>query len=234
MRIQRTSNLITIAIIALSVLAIACASLARYYLSIQEQAYEDRRKMFNLTEQLAGGSDRLTSAVRAYAATGERRYYDAFERELNVDRNRDLAVEGLRQLGLLPVELQLINTAKRNSDNLVHLEDQAFAAVSSNDVRRAIQIVYGHEYETAKASIMGPIAECRRILEQRLTARASDLASRAHLLSNIAIGLLILNTATIVGALLLFYSRRVVNPLACLNSNLRDLIARKAGVRICY
>jgi len=234
MRIQRTSQLITIGIIALSVLAIACALVARSYRIIQEQSYEDRRKMFNLTEQLAGGSDRLTSAVRAYAATGDRRYYDAFERELNVERTRDIAVEGLRQLGLMPSELQLIEKAKRNSDNLVHLENQAFAAVSSNDVRRAIQIVYGHDYETAKASIMGPIAECRRVLEQRLTARATDLASRAHLLSNIAISLLILNTATIVGALLLFYRRRVVNPLACLNSNLRDLIARKSGVRICY
>ena len=234
MRIQRTSQLITIAIIALSVLAIACALVARSYRIIQERSYEDRRKMFNLTEQLAAGSDRLTSAVRAYAATGERRYYDAFERELNVDRTRDIAVEGLRQLGLLPTELQLIEKAKRNSDNLVHLENQAFAAVSSNDVRHAIQIVYGHEYETAKASIMGPIAECRRVLEQRLTARATDLASGAHLLSNIAISLLILNTATIVGALLLFYRRRVVNPLACLNSNLRDLIARKTDVRICY
>jgi signal transduction histidine kinase/DNA-binding response OmpR family regulator len=234
MRIQRTSQLITVAIIALSVLAIACALLARYYLAMQERAYEDRRKMFNFTEQLAGGSDRLTSAVRAYAATGERRFYDAFERELNVDRTRDVAVEGLRQLGLLPSELQLIEKAKRNSDNLVHLENEAFAAVSSNDVRRAIQIVYGHDYETAKASIMGPIAECRRVLEQRLTGRALELAGRSHLLSNIAIGLLILNTATIVGALLLFYRRRVVNPLACLNSNLRDLIARKSGVRICY
>jgi len=187
----------------LSVLAIACALVARSYRIIQEQSYEDRRKMFNFTEQLAGGSDRLTSAVRAYAATGERRFYEAFERELTVDRNRDIAVEGLRQLGLLPSELQLIEKAKHNSDNLVHLENQAFAAVSSNDVRRAIQIVYGHEYETAKASIMGPIAECRRVLEQRLTARATDLANRAHLLSNIAISLLILNTATIVGALLL-------------------------------
>src|SRR5439155_632720 len=89
--------------------------------------------------RFASLADRLTLAVRAYAANGERRYYDTFERELNVDRNRDLAVEGLRQLGLSPAELQLINTAKRNSDNLVHLEDQAFAAVSSNDVRRAIQ-----------------------------------------------------------------------------------------------
>src|SRR5262245_44866624 len=187
MRIQRTSQLITIAIIALSLLAIACAALARYYLTIQEQAYEKRRKMFNFTEQLAGGSDRLTSAVRAYAATGERRFYDAFERELNVERTRDIAVEGLHQLGLLPSETQLIDKAKRNSDNLVHLENQAFAAVATNDVPRAIQIVYGHEYETAKASIMGPIAECRRVLEQRLTSRALELAGRSHLLGNIAL-----------------------------------------------
>src|SRR6266850_8300732 len=110
MRIQRTSQVITLAIVVLSLAAIACALWARSLRIIQERAYEDRRKMFNLTEQLAGGSDRLTSAVRAYAATGERRYYDAFERELNVDRNRDLAVEGLRQLGLSPAELQLINT----------------------------------------------------------------------------------------------------------------------------
>src|SRR5262245_60769170 len=234
MRIQRTSQVITVAIVILSLAAIACALWARSLRIVGEQAYEDRRKMFNLTEQLAGGSDRLTSAVRAYAATGERRFYDAFERELNVDRTRDVAVEGLHQLGLLPSELQLIEKAKRNSDNLVHLENQAFAAVATNDVPRAIQIVYGHDYETAKASIMGPIAECRRVLEQRLTARALELAGRSHLLGNIALSLLVLNTATIVGALLLFYRRRVVNPLACLNSNLRDLIARKANVRICY
>ena len=37
-----------------------------------------------------------------------------------------------------------------------------------------------------------------------------------------------------VAALLLFYRRRVVNPLAHLNLNLRDLVARKPGARIGY
>src|SRR5678815_4302410 len=101
----------------------------------------------SLTEQLAGGSDRLTAAVRAYAATADRRHYDAFQRELTEDRNRDVAVDGLRQLGLTPQEGELLARAKRNSDNLVHLENQAFAAVASNQVPRAIQIVYGPEYE---------------------------------------------------------------------------------------
>src|SRR5215475_4700203 len=163
MRIKRTSQLITVSIIALSLMAIVCALWSRYYRGIQEQAYEDRRKMFNLTEQLAKGSDALTAAVRAYSATGDRRHYDAFQRELSVDRNRDRAVEGLNQLGLLPSEQQLITNAKRNSDDLVLLENQAFAAVASNDVPRAIQIVYGSGYQNAKAAIMNPIAEFRRM-----------------------------------------------------------------------
>src|SRR5437867_3685159 len=117
MRIQRTSQFITAGIVVLSILAIGCAFWSRYYRVIQERIYEDRRKMFNYTEQLAAGSDRLTAAVRAYAATGDRRFYEVFERELTVDRNRDAAVEGLRELNLTPVELDLLTRAKQNSDN---------------------------------------------------------------------------------------------------------------------
>src|SRR6185369_8623805 len=87
-------------------------------------------------------------------------------------------------------------------------------------------------YEQAKAAIMKPIAECRQELEQRLTNRAMELAARARLLTNIALALLILNAGAMVSALLLFYRRRVVNPLASLNLSLRELIARKAGVSI--
>ena len=65
MRIQRNSQIITAAIMLLSAVAIFCALWARSYRIVQEEAYETRRKMFNLTEQLAGGSDHLTAAVRA-------------------------------------------------------------------------------------------------------------------------------------------------------------------------
>jgi hypothetical protein len=234
MRIQRTSQIITIGIIVLSMLAIGCALWSRYYRILQEESYEERRKMFNLTAQLANGSDRLTGAVRAYATTGDHKYYEAFQQELNVDRNRDEAVDELMQLGLAPAERQLINTAKGNSDSLVHLENEAFAAVASNDVPRAIQIVYGPEFVSTKASIMSAIADCRRVLEQRLTNHALEVAGRARLLTNIALGLLIVNAVTMITALLLFYRRRVVNPLAHLNLNLRDLIARKSGAAIGY
>jgi two-component system sensor histidine kinase/response regulator len=232
MRIQRTSHVITAAIIVLATLAIACALVARQYRAAERDAYETRRRMFRLTEQLAAGSDRLTAEVRAYAATGDRRHRDAFQREVDVDRNRDAAVAGLRELDLLPEELALLERAKRNSDDLVHLENDAFAAAAKNAVAQAIQIVYGPQYETAKASIMAPIAECRRVLEQRLTADAARIAERAQLLTTIAIAALVLTAAVMVGALLFFYGRRVVNPLAQLNASLRDLVARRPGARI--
>jgi len=129
MRIQRTSQILTVAIIVLSILAVAFTLWSRHFRMAQEQAYEARRKMFNLTEQLAGGSDRLTAAVRAYAATADPRHFQTFQRELTVDRNRDSAVEGLRQLKLTSQEGELLTRAKRNSDKLVELENLAFAMV---------------------------------------------------------------------------------------------------------
>src|SRR5262249_40758382 len=154
MRIQRTSQYVTVAIVVLSVLAIACAFVARQCRVEEREAYEARRKMFKATEQLARGSDKLTSEVRPYAATGDRRHYDALQKEVEVDRNRDLAVAGLKQLDLTQEELHLLEKAKRNSDELVHLEQKAFAAAERNDEAQAIAIVYGPEYEAAKASIM--------------------------------------------------------------------------------
>src|SRR5258705_4974663 len=182
MRFQRTSQVIPAAVVLLSLLAIACTIASRHYRAIEAQAYETRRQMFNFTEQLARGSDRLTAAVRAYAATADPRHFDAFQTELALDRNRDVAVEGLKRLDLQQGELDLLALAKRNSDALVHLEDEAFAAVKRNDVTGAIRIVYGPEYEAAKASIMDPIAELRRTLEQRLTAHATEVAARAAIL----------------------------------------------------
>jgi PAS domain S-box-containing protein len=232
MRIQRTSHVITVAVVLLSLLAIACTMVARHYRVVEAQAYETRRRMFNFTEQLARGSDRLTAAVRAYSATADPRHFDAFQRELTVDRNRDVAVEGLKQLDLQPDELELLSRAKRNSDALVHLEDEAFAAVKRSDLPGAIRIVYGPDYEAAKTSIMEPIAECRKTLEARLTSHATGLAERAALLDTIALAVLVTNAVAILAALLLFYRRRVVHPLAQINASLRDLVARKPGARI--
>ena len=63
MRIQQTSRLITVSVVALSALAIVCAWMARQVRFAQEQAYERRRLMFGFADQLA--RDAGLSGMRA-------------------------------------------------------------------------------------------------------------------------------------------------------------------------
>ena len=51
-------------------------------------------------DQYRLGSKTLTSDVRSYAVTGNQSYYDAYMKELNEDKNRDIAWEGLKKNGL--------------------------------------------------------------------------------------------------------------------------------------
>jgi two-component system, sensor histidine kinase and response regulator len=234
MKIKRTSRIITLVVIILSLIAIAFAAVARHYWIVAQKNYESRRKMSGFSDQLAAGSDRLTNAVRAYAATGDKRYKKDFEEELNIDRNRDIAVAGLQKLGLTEQEQELIERAKRNSDKLVLLENQAFAAVENFDVPHAIQIVYGPEYVSAKASIMEPIAQCRQLMEQRFTSTATARADQARIFDNVALSVLLVNAITIVSAMIFFYRRKVINPLANLTQSLTNLVARKEGAKIGY
>jgi signal transduction histidine kinase/HPt (histidine-containing phosphotransfer) domain-containing protein len=231
-RIKHASQNITVAIVLFSLLAIISVEMAWRSWNVAHQAQEVRQQALADMERLAAGSDRLTSAVRAYAATGDPRHSAEFQQELNVDRNRDAALDSLQRLGLTGDEQELLSRAKRNSDALVTLEDQAFAAVARGNTPEAIAIVYGSAYAAAKASIMEPIAECRRRLEQRLTGNVAALIRRAGIFHNIAFVTLLLNALSIVAALVLFYSRRVVNPLAGIARSLDDLIARKDGAAI--
>jgi two-component system, sensor histidine kinase and response regulator len=234
MRIRRTSQIITVGVTLVSLLTIACAAVSLRYRTLQERNYAARRLSVNALTRLADGSDRLTSAVRGYAATGDARYQDEFMQELMVERNRDRAVDLLRQAGLTREELTLLDEAKQNSDRLVSLENRAFDAAARKDMQTAIALVYGDDYRTAKASIMRPIADLQRDLDARLTDEAALLGGKARLAGNAVIGALIVNTVVVISALWFFYRRRVVNPLSDINRSLQDLIAGKSGVRFSH
>lgn len=234
MRIQWTSRVITIAVTVLSVTSIGCALLSLQFRDRQEKAYARRYDFMRMADQLAFGSDRLTNAARAYAATGRKQFFDDFENELKLERNRDRAVERLKQFGLTQDELDLLTQAKQNSDQLVYLENQAFEAVAKGDNATAIALVFGEEYQAGKASIMGPIEQCRKLLVARLNAEAEGEAGNAKLMGVIAVIAVGINGIAIVGSLVFFYRRRVVNPLAGLNRSLRDLLAHRDGVSIGY
>lgn len=92
------------------------------------------------------GSKALTTAVQSYAVTGNRMYYDDYMKELNTDRNRDIAWAGLEANNIKDYEWTELKEIAALSNNLVPLEEEAMEAVTAGDVELATEFVFGEEY----------------------------------------------------------------------------------------
>lgn len=92
------------------------------------------------------GSKALTYAVQAYAVTGDRQYYEAYMKELNEDRNRDIAWYGLEQNDIKEREWEALREIASLSNGLVPLEEEAMKAVENGDISSATAFVFGEEY----------------------------------------------------------------------------------------
>ena len=101
----------------------------------------------NALNQYRLGSKALTSAVQAYAVTGDTAYYDDYMRELNQDKNRDKAISVLEQHDISDKEWAALNHIAELSNGLVPLEEEAMAQASQGNNQAAMDAVFGITYE---------------------------------------------------------------------------------------
>ncbi|MCI8315597.1 MAG: methyl-accepting chemotaxis protein [Lachnospiraceae bacterium] len=92
------------------------------------------------------GSKSLTTAVQSYAVSADKIYYDAYMKELNTDKNRDIAWAGLEANDIKDYEWDELKEIAALSNNLVPLEEEAMQAVAAGDVAAATGFVFGEEY----------------------------------------------------------------------------------------
>lgn len=116
------------------------------------------------------GSKALTTAVQSYAVTGNKMYYDDYMRELNTDKNRDIALAGLGANNIKDHEWEGLNEIASLSNNLVPLEEEAMAAVAAGDVAAATEFVFGEEYSNTIQKINSRTDEVINEIQDRLDA----------------------------------------------------------------
>jgi methyl-accepting chemotaxis protein len=99
------------------------------------------------------GSKALTYAVQSYAVSGDTKFYDDYMNELNVDKNRDKALETLHKIDIQDSEWELINQIAELSNGLVPLEEAAMEDVAAGDLEGAVDSVFSSEYENTIVTI---------------------------------------------------------------------------------
>ena len=93
------------------------------------------------------GSKTLTSEVQSYAVTGQSVYYENYMKELEVDKNRDVAWEGLKKNDVTAAEWATLEKIAELSNGLVPLEDKAMEHAANGELVEAMTCVFGEEYE---------------------------------------------------------------------------------------
>lgn len=149
MRIKATSNLIAAVMVILIALTMIAVLLTTHY---QQQRLQIQADLLHAQQMLVlfrKGSDNLSYALRAFAATGDEKFRSEYQAELEVTQSRERAIEGLSQLKLQSNEQQLINESKLLSDTAVQLEQNIFR----QQPLQAVTAAYGSQYSNAKRAV---------------------------------------------------------------------------------
>ena len=162
----------SITALVLGGIMLAISIIINFYTTFVEA---DRLETTQFLNQYRLGSKALTYAVQAYAVTGNETYYNDYMRELNEDRNRDLAWEGLKRNDITDDEWSEMEHIAELSDALVPLEEEAMRAAASGDQELAISYVFGEKYEADIAVINSQTDDAINRIQHRLAGKKNAL-----------------------------------------------------------
>ncbi len=185
---------------------------------------ERQRKAGIEANRMIAGSDKLTNSVRDFAATGDPLHEKAYWREVKETQTIEKAEAALRKMGLTDQEIDLIERAKINSDQLIKTEAQAFKAGLEGNLSLSVELVFGENYRKALASIYDPLEQFRLRLDKRLTAETVALERKVDVWWYVSLALSAINAALVIFFIGFFYSRRIVRPLICMKTEVKDML----------
>lgn len=123
------------------------------------------------------GSKTLTYAVQSYAVTGDQKFYDDYMKELNQDRNRDIALEELSKRDITDEEWAILDRIAQMSERLVPLEEEAMAYAVKGDTAKAQSYVFSAEYQNTVSEINVETDKGIRQIQERKSDQISMIGT---------------------------------------------------------
>ena len=179
--------------------------------------------------QYRTGSKNLTTAVQSYAVTGDEKYYQDYMKELNEDKNRDIAWAGLQENDIKANEWAMLEEIAGMSNGLVPLEEEAMKQTAAGNSEQAIEAVFGAEYEETATKISSQTDTAINTIQQRLADYVAILniiviaCEVAFLISVVVILYMIFTTIT-------FARKSLLDPVINVSAALSELAKGNLGV----
>lgn len=230
MRIKATSNLIAAVMVILIALTMIAVLLTTHYQQQRLQVQADLLHSQQMLVLFRKGSDNLSYALRAFAATGEEKFRSEYQAELEVTQSRERALKGLSQLKLQSNEQQLINQSKLLSDTAVQLEQNIFR----QPPLQAVTAAYGSQYSNAKRAVNSRLNTLGSDMQLRLEQQIDYFSRLTLRTEQLLFGLLVLDGALILLVFIGFVRLRLVRPLLRLTRQTQRLAAGEMTAQFGY
>lgn len=210
---------VTLRILITSIVFLVIFVASNIYLS-QVNAQQLESTMY--LNQYRLGSKTLTAAVQSYATTGIQTYYDNYMTELNVDKNRDIAWEGLKGDNLKDNEWAQLEHIAELSQGLVPLEEQAMELAGAGDTAGAVALVFGDEYEATVAEINTATDTCIQDIQNRMSRKQSAL-NMTMMISMVIFILCFLTNSRKIITTLAFAKKELLLPIVKVSDQIQEL-----------
>lgn len=168
------------------------------------------------------GSKALTAAVQSFAVTGNQEYYDDYFKELNTDKNRDIAWAGLQEKNLTDDEWAGLEKIASLSNGLVPLEEAAMASVQAGDLITAQEAVFGDEYEDTINEINSLTTKYIDEIQDRMASNKT-LINTIMIISMIAFVIAFLMIVNQIKSVMTFARKELLIPIIKVSDLLRIL-----------
>lgn len=132
--------------------------------------YRDENTFNNAINQYRIASKTLTSSAQVYAVKADNQYYDTYMKELNVDKNREKALDQLRKINLTEDELSALEEISSMSDSVLSIEKKSLESVKKGDLISAQEAVFSDGYESTISETNKKIEELKEQVQDRLKA----------------------------------------------------------------
>ncbi|KMT22526.1 methyl-accepting chemotaxis protein [Clostridium cylindrosporum] len=167
--------------------------------------------------KLKGGSDYLTDQIKLYAATGDIKYCNNYEKEVTETKTTTKYLGLIEDIGINSDEKKLIETSKNESDTLINLEEEAIKNARQGNLKKAQELVLGNTYDSKKASIDSYVLKFQAAIMER--------SERTVIIFEVILFLLILITVGLSCIILYTFSKysrfikeRVISPIIALKN----------------
>jgi len=227
-KMKKTMNQSTLTLIlnGASIFALCIVIIFLFFqVRVSQQLSAANSERFNLTyaaNRFMNASSFLTNEVRAYAATGGQEYYDAYQDEVNIQKNREGGIAAMQEIGITDDEQSMIDQMSAISDSLVPLEEEAMAEVESGRIEDALDFVYGEEYSTAVAKTNALKEEFLESIDKRSMEEVERQGMRANsLLIAMVAALFVVGVLQVTN--LVLTRKRVLSPVIAVKDQMGEI-----------